>query len=796
MNYMITHYLTVALRNLLKYKSQNVISIGALTVGLFCFCVCFYISRFVGSVDECFENHERIAEVYLTDKNGETWSGVSGKMLPHLQQRTWNGVEGFTLLSYVEKNEYNLIGENDELLPYELATMEADSLYNRMFTPTLVCGSWEQVANNRNSIVMTRHIARRMFGDENKAIGKRMEGESQFTRNRITYTIQAVIEDLPENTSMNFMRTVDMLKVNDDGGYEALPTPDITGYTMYAFLSENHSAKQLDESFRQAKYTFRMFGGENQICAKPLGEDHRQAQIANIMALVTAIVGFLVLLAASLNFFHFQTGSFLNRGREFSIRKILGNTTSGLFWMQFTQIVIVILAATLLSGCLIELTSPFLHLSVFRFSIQMTKEELLPHLIQYMGCLLVLTALVAFGIALYIRRATMHISLHGLGNVNGKNYLRNFLLGVQFFVCWLFVSMATGMYLQAGMTSSTMFHTLTSQEKEEIISVPLDYNFLKKEDRQIIINHIRQHAGVMDIMFTDVKMVTNRMTAMAESPDAKNDHSVRIMGITPNYADFLHTALEGQPQQHKNEILISRNLADQLGGDAIGKSLYDYRKQAFTVSGIIDNITNYVYADGYGQAKYGNVYFLMEDEAETGYYAYVKCHPEKVEEVRTWIDQKLREVFPASIEPTIGTLQKDIVEYQALENNLKGIILFFSGVCLIITLLGVYSAITLDTERRQKEVAIRKVNGAGLKEIIVLFARLYVRMLGISAIFAFPIVYLILQTWKQMYQVFFNTGILYWGGILLGVTGITALTVIFRILKIARINPAEIIKSE
>ena len=793
---MITHYLTVALRNLLKYKSQNVISIGALTVGLFCFCVCFYISRFVGSVDECFENHERIADVYLVDKDGETYSGVSGHLLPHLQQRNWDGVEGFTLLSFVEKGNYNLIGEDDKILPYELTAMETDSFYNKVFTPTFVCGNWEDVSNNRNSVVLTRHTAKRMFGDVNLAIGKQLTSHNRFVKGSTTYTVRAVIEDLPENTSMNFMRTVDLLKVNDDGGYVGFPTPDLTGYTTYALLKDNFTAQQLNDAFQKAGYTFQMFRQDNTICARPLGKDFSQAQIANIMALVTAIVGFLVLLAASLNFFHFQTGSFLNRGREFSIRKILGNTTSGLFWMQFTQIVIVILVATLLSGCLIELASPFLHLSMFRFSIQMTKEELLPHLIQYMGCLLVLTALVAFGIALYIRRATMHISLHGLGNVNGKNYLRNFLLGVQFFICWLFVSMATGMYLQAEKTSSTMFSTLTSQEKEEIISVPLDYNFLKKEDRQIIINHIRQHAGVMDIMFTDVKMVTNQMTAMAESPDAKNDLSVRIMGITPNYADFLHIGLEGKPQQHKNEILISRNLADQLGGDAIGKSLYDYRKQAFTVSGIIDNITNYVYADGYGQAKYGNVYFLMEDEAETGYYAYVKCHPEKVEEVRTWIDQKLREVFPASIEPTIGTLQKDIVEYQALENNLKGIILFFSGVCLIITLLGVYSAITLDTERRQKEVAIRKVNGAGLKEIIALFARLYVRMLGISAIFAFPIVYLILQQWKQMYLVFFNDGILYWGGILLGVTGITALTVIFRILKIARINPATIIKSE
>ena len=791
---MITHYLKVAVRNLLKYKTQNLISIGGLAIGLFCFCICFYISRFVGSVDECFENHERIAEIYLLNNNGSKWSGVPGKLLSHLQQRTWDGVEGFTLLSYTNKSEYNLIGKNEEKLPYELTAMEADSLYYKTFTPTVVCGSWEQVTLNRNSIALTRHAAKRIFDDEYQAIGRQFEAGSRFTSKRMTYTVQAVIEDLPKNTSMNFMHTVDLLKVNDDGGYEAVPTPDFTGYTIYALLNKSYSAKQLNEAFQQAECTFRMFNMDNPVCANRLGEEHAFSFMANMMAIVTAIVGFLILLAASLNFFHFQTGSFLNRGREFSIRKILGNTTSGLFWMQFVQITIVILFATLISGCIIELSSPFLNISLFRFSIQMTKDDLIPHLFQYMGGLLLLTALVAFGIALYIRRATMHVSLHGLGNVNGKKRLRNILLGVQFFICWLFVSMTAALYLQAEKTSSAMFDTLTRQEKEEIISVPLDYGFLKTEDRRVLINQIRQHSGIKDIMFSHTQLNISVMSAMFDSLNAEKSREVRIMRVTANFAEFLNIGLEGQAQQHQHEILINRSYANLLGDNAIGKTIYDYANQPHTISGVIDDITSNVYDEGYND--YGNVYFLMEDEAVNGDYGYVKCHPGKTEEVRAWIEQKLCEALPSSVEPKISTLQGDIEEYQSLENNLKGIILFFSIVCLIITLLGVYSAITLDTERRQKEVAIRKVNGAGLKEIIALFARLYLWMLGISAIFAFPIVYLILQQWKQMYLVFFNHGILYWGGILLGVTGITALTVIFRILKIARINPAKIIKSE
>ena len=92
--------------------------------------------------------------------------------------------------------------------------------------------------------------------------------------------------------------------------------------------------------------------------------------------------------------------------------------------------------------------------------------------------------------------------------------------------------------------------------------------------------------------------------------------------------------------------------------------------------------------------------------------------------------------------------------------------------------------------------AIRKVNGAGLKQIILLFARLYIKLLTVSAIIAFPLIYIVIQIWKKAYIVFFNDGIIYWAGIFIGITFITALTVLFRILGIARINPAKVIKNE
>ena len=173
---------------------------------------------------------------------------------------------------------------------------------------------------------------------------------------------------------------------------------------------------------------------------------------------------------------------------------------------------------------------------------------------------------------------------------------------------------------------------------------------------------------------------------------------------------------------------------------------------------------------------------------------YLRQHPKVMN--LPWIEKIRREVLPENISYQVRTFQDDLYEIQAMEYMLKDTILFFAIVSIIITLLGVYSSITLDTERRQKEVAIRKVNGAGMSHIIWLFTRLYITLLMVTAALSFPLVYLVLQLWKQIYTVFFNCGFWFWTGIFISVAMITALTIWFRILKIARVNPVESIKNE
>ena len=283
--------------------------------------------------------------------------------------------------------------------------------------------------------------------------------------------------------------------------------------------------------------------------------------------------------------------------------------------------------------------------------------------------------------------------------------------------------------------------------------------FMKNEEKLALIERISKFSGVQDKLLADISYLKGISgTGMQmEKGNPESSFEVNVMNVSTNFFQFMNIPLlSGHTLKAKEDLVVDKTWAERQKKDLLGTILYNY-SESYTICGVCDDFI----ADVYNQSP-GFVFLPSDFNYYVGH-----CY-----------------------------LQEDIYEAQAIENKLKGIILFFSIVSLLITLLGVYSTITLDTERRQKEVAIRKVNGAGLKQIILLFARLYIKLLTVSAIIAFPLIYIVIQMWKKAYIVFFNDGIIYWAGIFIGITFITALTVLFRILGIARINPAKVIKNE
>ena len=208
--------------------------------------------------------------------------------------------------------------------------------------------------------------------------------------------------------------------------------------------------------------------------------------------------------------------------------------------------------------------------------------------------------------------------------------------------------------------------------------------------------------------------------------------------------------LKGNNLQNNTEMVIDDVLEKRIPKPILGNILYNFNG-SYTVKGITSSFITNVYFQSESLFRSEGMAFLPLKMEGPVKYCYIKCLPAQVKAVKEYASQVLREALPYTLSPQISTLQQDLEEIQGLESKMKNIILFFAIVSVIITLLGVYSAITLDTEHRCKEVAIRKVNGAGLWQILYLFLRMYVRILVITAVIAFPLLYTILQLWKQMY---------------------------------------------
>ncbi|MBS6238980.1 MAG: ABC transporter permease [Bacteroides sp.] len=798
---MILHYFKIAFRNLCKYKTQNIISIIGLAVGLLCFCICIYCSRFVESTDHCFANHNRIAELNLYDSKADRY--FSGSPVPLAEElRTWSlgETEAISSVTYPRERPYYVELSQEKILPYELETIEIDTFYNEIFTPEMVAGHWKMASQSLNSVILSQSMAIKIFGNAESAIGKHMtlmrrlntSPESTPKTGGIVYTIQAVMKDIPLNNSLDFMQNIDMLTVNDSEGLLQSPKRhNMTGASTYALLAAQTTCAALEKQFSKRNYTYTLYNESYTITANGMGTQLKK-QGASYLALVTGIIGTLILLVGLINFFHFLIGSFFNRTKEYSIMKMAGCNWKQLFSLLFIQSLIVISISFVLVLWGIELLGDRMNFSLSGLVMSFSPELLLMHTLQYIVFLIILCAIICLFVSARIRRISVQTGIYGNNKRRGKQWGRNFMLGIQFFICWVFVSLTVALYLQSEKTANTLFHTLSQREKAEILSIPLDYPFMKNEEKLTMIERFKQHAGVKEVLLSDISYM-HGMSGNGLTTEKGNENSwidISIMAVPSNFFSFMNISIEqGSTPQTEKEIIVDRAWQEIQKKEVIGMNLYSW-KADYTICGISAPFQADVYnrSSGYAFVPYDSSIYIG--------HCYIKSHPGQQKDVAQWIEKVCREMLPENITYQTKTFLDDIHEEQAIEYNLKDIILFFAIVSIIITLLGVYSSITLDTERRQKEVAIRKVNGADVPQIILLFARLYIILLFCSAVIAFPLVYAALMLWKQMYTVFFDCGFLFWLCIFLIVTFITAITILFRILRIARSNPAEVIKNE
>ena len=505
-------------------------------------------------------------------------------------------------------------------------------------------------------------------------------------------------------------------------------------------------------------------------------------------------IRFLVLLLASIvliislfNFFNLLIGSVHVRIRQFSLRKIVGANRWAFFLMFFCEIIPILAGALLGSYIFIELLIKWLISSQYMPSELMDKNGIISLVYFYplkiTGWTLLVCSVLAFLLAQRIQHIVLVQGIRGKFLKSNRNYLRNSLVSIQLIFTLVFLSISLGIIRFASSEMSGFYETLSRKQAKSVFQIPVDILKINSKKDEIV-NRIKQIHGVENATIGDGFGFSNTMIRVTLSNGINDIMSQNI--YFEGYNQFFELK-EPIPQSSlaPDEVIINEKLANLLREH--GDTELNTTHGKYKIVGTIEYIP-------YSEMKEYAALF----SPNTGFghsVCIIKSHPKQSKYVKEEILKIIREYIPETIPYRISTLYEEINNQYLPFFGIVGAMWFASIMSLIITLLGIFTAVTTDTQRRKKEIAIRKINGATYRDIILQFIKLYAIMLIVALVVSIPLNCAILT----MMQIPINSlkdGLINTFPTWCVIAAFVYLTIFRLIRQAAKKNPAEVIKSE
>ena len=831
---MIKHYITLAFRNLQRNKFQSLFSIVGLAVAFFCFGICMYFVHGMSNMDTYYDNHDRVLELHQDHGIHIPLTAFEGleEKLPEME-----AYFRFVRESATYHNE--TLDQN-----FELSTIECDTTLRHIYNPRLLAGSWHAAEHSTNSFVMTESWARKLFGSAEKAIGEQFTsmGGKQYSADVFatpTYTVQAVVEDMPYNNTINPFGSHAAWVMNDtDGTLHMMGTeqaqyiycfePRILlrkGTDLDKFIAKVDAAQIVGSIHVGSVFDDTLERSEIRITADRVFDVEREYNSYGVFFLILLIIllpGLLILLSALSNFFHLLISSIMMRRREYTLRRAHGAHTHDLWAMVSTQVIVTLLIVGAVTLVVVELCAPLFDLRIDAEHFVFDTAEMLRQTAMHLGVLLLIGFLVAWLAVARIRKDSLQESMKTTtGRRPGRHIGRNILMGWQMLIGFLFITLLGALIMQIRTNEKAQLPWLTQQEKEEILMLPLSFD--GREMRDELESELRARPSVKDLAAVGPYShgfefpAWNGMRVLNAQGDTLE---VSQATCEKDVLTFLNVPLlRGRFAEQADEILVDQIFVDRWHLD-VGDQLdllpfdnpsrfYDPSKEFdpesplryVTIVGVIDDLLQKSCINMSSSSKMydrGGIYLAYP--VTFGQF-YVKSYPGKDEELNRELCEVLRKhggaTFNGETVIELESLQQYIRNRDKDMRQFLSLFWLFAGIALIITLLGIYSAITMDTAMRRKEMAIRKINGAKARHIAASFARLYIVLLLITATIAFSLTFILFNTGEEAgIREVFDFGFLFYGSIFLLMAVFVTLTVGVQIWRISRIEPASVVKAE
>ncbi len=792
-------YFKISWRNLVRQKLYSTINIGGLALALTCFMTILLYVQHEFSYNSFYENADHIYRVYQKQTGnvhlGTDYFAVTPAQLASVMR------EEFPEVVYATSVEQSsgLLSIGDQ--HFWKDGLAGDSQFFDVFTILFMEGNSKTALADPKSIVLTRSLAKTIFGDESPV------GRSLHYQDEEGYHVTAVIDDPPSNSSLRYSFIVNILY--NKNYVESMKRTGWSNNSFHTFfvLADDADPSSVEKKFPAllAKYQlpedYADYPFNDQYFIQPLADIYFQSHINSDIGIkgnrdavyLFSIVALIVLLLACVNYMNLAVARSIKRSREVGLRKVVGAVRRQLIGQFLGESVLIAFLSLLLAVGLTYLLLPCFGRMMERpVELNFLSNPLL------LPGLLLLVLLVGIFSGSY--PALMMSSLRPMEvlkaradvKVSGFS-LQRLLIIVQFAVSITLVISSLVIWQQL----QYMQQKELGYDKEDVVAIRLIDRSLRGKFQHLS-NEWSQNQHILSATMSShlpTHITSSSIISNKPGADEKEGLAIYQWQVEYNFMDVFGIKLlagrnfsQEMSNDSEQSYLINETAAKALGWtpeEAIGKQIYH---------GDSKNIIGVV-RDFHMHSMHLPIQPLMIRLSENrGSYISVKVKHGEIPETLAYLEKSIKANSPYPLDYQF--LDENFKQLYASEMKLGEIFGFFTVVSVLIASLGLFGLAAFLSGQRTKEIGIRKVLGASVQSIVVLVSKDFLRLVFIAFIVSIPVGWYAMHSWLQDFA--YRVNIEWWTFALAGVLAfvIANLSIGYQSLKASLMNPVDSLQSE
>lgn len=772
-----------------RFKVATFLNIAGLAVAFAAFIIILIQVNYERNFDGCHPTANRVFRLDLT--GGGTFSTILPRAFIEAFLQSSPHIEAGSLINPFVGDIYFTVLEKGEKNGFKEVVQTCHPALPRVFDFAIVEGE-KNCLEDPEKVMIPQSLAEKLYGN-GPAVGKALRAEETiWSKNKTDLTVGAVYRDFPGNTQLR-----NVIYTAMDPNF-ALTNFGASNYICYVLLDNASLASEVADNFNRHFDYSKIGRPEEKVKLLPLTDIYYRNESGDGMifrsgnADITHLlfcIALLVIVVAGINFTNFSTALTPLRIKSINTQKVLGSSDALLRGSLLVEAVIISLFAWLLSLLIVWMLGELSALPFIDADVRIAAN--VP--------LVLLTGLVALGTGLiaglypswYITSFPPALVLKGsFGLSPSGRKLRTALIGFQFVVSILLIISSGFIRLQ----NDYMRNFSLGFAKDQVAIVELSGEIYQKH-RDSYVNKLKQYPGIADVAFAQEKV---------GSKDTYNTNGTLHKGLelqyflilcSPNFLQVMGIpVVEGRDfslsdQQSERPVCIFNKAAREEGRMEVGEVLENFHRA--NIVGFTDDVKFSSL-----RSTENNIAFVTGNINVTMPHSYIRL------KAGTDVHAAVNHIR-AALTDIDSSYPFDVEFYDAIfdqlyhkEENFRSMITLFSGLAILISLVGVFGLVVFDTQYRRKEIGIRKVHGATVMEILNMFNKSYLKIVTVCFVIAAPIAWYGVKRWLESFA--YKTPVYWWvfAVAFLIVSLITLMTVTFQNWKAANANPVHSIKSE